>query len=103
MIPPGFGPGSIFTVEFAPEEQPPSDTKPTAPFPDVGTASTPQGNDGFATGFNHPNYVPPPAASATAVSASEPEVHVAAVAQEEADIDLSAYPTTSATPIYSSK
>lgn len=103
IVPAGFGPGSTFTVEFA-DEPPPSRTPapssysaPVAP----ATAATTSNNyknssnnnvdDGFATGFNNPNFVPM-AARATATSYSA-----------EADVDLSAYPSaTDAQPVYSS-
>jgi hypothetical protein len=105
VIPPGFGPGSTFTVEFAPEEAAPAaPTKTSTPTPSVYATPTAQvqaasaADDGFAAGFNNPNYVPP-TATATAVSHNEPEVNVNPY---EPDVDLSSYPTTSATPVYSS-
>jgi hypothetical protein len=112
VIPPGFGPGSTFTVEFAPEEAahvPPAKTStptpsvyatPTAHAQAAGTSSAAV-DDGFAAGFNNPNYVPP-TATATAVSYNEPEVNVNPYYNHEPDVDLSSYPTTSATPVYSS-
>jgi hypothetical protein len=109
VIPPGFGPGSTFTVEFAPDEAAPAKT--SAPTPSVyatptahaeaADASSAAVDDGFAAGFNNPNYVPP-TATATAVSYNEPEVNVNPYSNHEPDDDLSSYPTTSATPLYSS-
>ena len=111
VIPPGFGPGSTFTVEFAPEEAAhaaPAKTSMPASTPSVYAAPTAQVqaasaavDDGFAAGFNNPNYVPP-TATATAVSYNEPEVNVNSYYNHEPDVDLSSYPTTSATPLYSS-
>jgi hypothetical protein len=85
VIPPGFGPGSTFTVEFAPEEKPTSTTTtssssyipPTSTEPPKETNyhtvvppvsssynnnnnnNNNDGDDGFATGFNNPHYRPP--------------------------------------------
>jgi hypothetical protein len=112
VIPPGFGPGSTFTVEFAPEEAAhAAPTKTSTPTPSVYATPTTQVqaastssaavDDGFAAGFNNPNYVPP-TATATAVSYNEPEVNVNPYNNYEPDVDLSSYPTTSATPVYSS-
>lgn len=112
VIPPGFGPGSTFTVEFASDEPAhvPS-TKTSTPTPSVYATPTAQVqaastssaavDDGFAAGFNNPNYVPP-TATATAVSYNEPEVNVNPYYNHETDPDSSSYPTTSATPVYSS-
>jgi hypothetical protein len=83
VIPPGFGPGSTFTVEFAPEDVPPP------PKPEI-----PDSGDGFAAGFHNPNWRPD--ATATAVPANEPEVVVHATEQ---DADGS-YPTTTYQPLY---
>lgn len=83
VIPPGFGPGSTFTVEFAPDEVPPP-----------AKAEIPSSGDGFAAGFNNPNWRPD--ATATAVPANEPEVVVQATEQ---DADGS-YPTTTYQPLY---
>ena len=92
VVPDGFGPGSTFTVEFA-------DTPPPAPSSSAGNSYVPtttpyvppvatatqaevpppaqnpsygnnnSADDGFASGFNNPNFVPtstaPPTASAT--------------------------------------
>jgi hypothetical protein len=112
IVPDGFGPGSTFTVEFAKEEEKPTfggssysnsyvpDPKkepssyPTAP---VATATTttadPNRDDGFATGFNNPNFVPAPAAAAAATTASY---------YGEPDIDFGSYPSASddAKPVY---
>jgi hypothetical protein len=93
VIPPGFGPGSTFTVEFAPEEAAPPTPKShynTPSAPAVAVSNSVGANDGFAAGFNNPNYVPP---AATAVASSY---------NQEPDVDLYSYPTTSATPVYPS-
>lgn len=102
VVPPGFGPGSTFTVEFAPDEKPA--TAPPAPFPTKQqqqqpeatsnyptvappstTTTTHQGDDGFASGFNNPNYRPPaPTAQATT---------------NFSDDYYAQYPTTQATPV----
>lgn len=92
IVPPGFGPGSTFTVEFASEEAAPPKT--SHPSPSAPAAPATGGDDGFASGFNNPGWTPP----ATAVSASEPEVHVSAY--DEGNGSSTAYPTTSATPLY---
>lgn len=88
VIPPGFGPGSTFTVEFAPDETTPSTTaqhhqqqqSSSAPKPSnyetvvpPVSSSIPMSNnnsdnladDGFASGFGNPNYRPPAQAQAT--------------------------------------
>ena len=99
MVPPGFGPGSQFTVDFAPSEVAP----PTAVPIDSkmsgygGSAAAPSpapahADDGFASGFNNPGWTPPPATAPTASAqaypvGSEPEIQVSATA----------------TPVYSSK
>lgn len=103
IVPDGFGPGSTFTVEFAKEEEKkptfggsysnssvPQKTElssyPTAP----ATQADPNGDDGFATGFNNPNFVPAtaPAAPVTAMYG-------------EPDIDFGSYPSASdAKPVY---
>mmetsp|Transcript_19000 Transcript_19000/g.47201 ORF Transcript_19000/g.47201 Transcript_19000/m.47201 type:complete len:229 (-) Transcript_19000:206-892(-) len=92
IIPPGFGPGSTFTVEFADVDSPPAPemsrttygatpTRTTPPPPQVGN----DGDDGFATGFHNPGFVPQATASSN-VGAS----------------DYSSYPTaTDARPVYS--
>jgi hypothetical protein len=104
VIPAGFGPGSTFTVEFAPEGETSPQCKTNAVPPSSGqTQNTSTGDDGFATSFGNPNSRPPPTTVATAVPASEPEISLSGYGQNnEADIDLGAYPTTSATPVYSS-
>ena len=83
IVPNGFGPGSTFTVEFAPASAAPPETKipvqqaaeynntrvPANDYAPYATASaTPappasHGDDGFASGFNNPNWSPPPASS----------------------------------------
>lgn len=73
IVPPGFGPGSTFTVEFA--DGPPPTPAPASYAPPLATA-TPErhvynnnnnyynnnndnnGDDGFASGFNNPAFVP---------------------------------------------
>jgi len=118
VVPSGFGPGSTFTVEFADEMSTPA-SKPgasnysddvnvnnhqqynnnssssnnnnnnnsssTNPPPDQGP------DDGFATGFNNPQWHP----SATAVQ--EPEVHVSSTSGDY----HGNYPSATATPVYS--
>lgn len=108
VIPPGFGPGSTFTVEFAPDEIPPSKIPNEKPSEFAATSAQPTTSgfpppnnhhvdDGFATGFNNPNWTPPTApVSATAVN-NEPEVVVSA----EQGSYTGSYPTTSAKPVYS--
>lgn len=112
IVPPGFGPGSTFTVEFADDPSPPpppsrtptqssSYTAPVAPATTYNHSNNNNHNndvdDGFATGFRNPNFVPPtstaPTATATATSYGAEE-----------DVDLSAYPsaTAHAQPVYSS-
>lgn len=73
VIPPGFGPGSTFTVEFAPAEAPPPPMAPAA----VATNMAPSPNDpmakpsGYGTASSsapaaaaaNPNYTVPPNAS----------------------------------------
>ena len=102
VVPQGFGPGSTFTVEFAEEDQKPPEmpykpapqqssypTAPVAPSP----AANPNHDDGFASGFNNPNFVPSPAPAAVQAS----------YAGGEEEIDLSSYPAASdAKPVYSS-
>ena len=102
IVPDGFGPGSTFTVEFAKEEEKPTSggsysnsyvpqktepsSYPTAP----ATKVDPNQDDGFASGFNNPNFVPSaaPSAPATAVYG-------------EPDIDFGSYPSASdAKPVY---
>lgn len=89
IIPQGFGPGSTFTVEFADAETPPHTTATSAQrYGSAPTSTSPpppsQRNDyddGFASGFNNPGFVP----QATAARGS----------------DYSSYPSaTDAKPIY---
>lgn len=74
VVPPGFGPGSTFTVEFAPEEEappPPTTSSYSAPAATAAAAPPPPaGDDGFASGFNNPNYMPPTANATTDFSGS---------------------------------
>jgi hypothetical protein len=74
VIPDGFGPGSTFTVEFAPQAAAPVTAVPVVedssytktnndyhqPPPPV-APNTAAGDDGFASGFNNPNWRPPTA------------------------------------------
>ena len=72
IVPNGFGPGSTFTVEFA--DGPPPTPAPASYAPPL-AAATPErpaynnnynynnnnnndGDDGFASGFNNPHFVP---------------------------------------------
>jgi hypothetical protein len=99
VVPQGFGPGSTFTVEFAEEEQKPP-TQPSSYVPPqqssyptaaASPAADPNHDDGFATGFNNPNFTPSPAPAQASYAGGEEE------------IDLSSYPTASdAKPVYSS-
>lgn len=74
VVPAGFGPGSTFTVEFAPDEveaAPAATAYAPQPTNQESTPyrvppSTHAADDGFASGFNNSNYVP--SAQATAVS-----------------------------------
>jgi hypothetical protein len=100
LVPDGFGPGSTFTVEFAEESSkapstvsvPPQSTYPTAPATVAAANSNNNGDDGFATGFHNPNFVP-----------TTHTAPVASLGNYDNDIDLSAYPTASdAKPVYSS-
>jgi hypothetical protein len=97
IIPQGFGPGSTFTVEFAGVDTPPASTMAatkesygSAPTRATAAAAPPpsQGahdDDGFATGFNNPGFVPQ-ATPASNVGAN----------------DYSYYPSaTDAKPVYS--
>jgi len=105
IVPTGFGPGSTFTVEFADalpptgtaSQHPPYDTlaashneTPLAPAYNEGSrVSNNNSNydDGFASGFNNPGFVP-----------SAPGV----VSTLNNDADLSSYPTAlDAKPVYS--
>jgi hypothetical protein len=107
IVPDGFGPGSTFTVEFAKEEEKPtnsaggynslsyvpsgSKTEPSSysTTPTATTTADPNGDDGFATGFNNPNFVP----AATAPTASATATY--------GDIDFGSYPSASdAKPVY---
>ena len=79
IVPNGFGPGSTFTVEFA--NGPPPTPAPVSYAPPMATA-TPErpiygntnnnGDDGFASGFNNPNFVP--TVTPMAYTNQEPEV-----------------------------
>ena len=92
VVPTGFGPGSTFTVEFAPET-PQTSAPPASSGPPPGQSSLP--DDGFATGFNNPNWRPPAPAP---VAASAP-YEVVPLTEEE--IDLNAYPSATATAVQS--
>jgi hypothetical protein len=113
IVPNGFGPGSSFTVEFAPPNALPpaydnkvpeqeaaaiNNTRPVATAPSYGNrvepmappAVTNHGDDGFASGFNNPNWTPP----------AQQQVHAySATNTHDPDIDLTAYPTSQATPV----
>merc|ERR1712070_792893 len=67
IIPQGFGPGSTFTVEFAEAETSPyttaTSTQSYGSAPTRTTAPPPPSqqndhDDGFASGFNNPGFVP---------------------------------------------
>jgi hypothetical protein len=92
IVPPGMGPGSTFTVEFAPpetaataspySEQMQSKYSPSASsqgYAAVPPAPATGGDDGFASGFGNNNFRPP---TANAVPANQMHGN---------------YPTTSAT------
>jgi len=108
VVPQGFGPGSTFTVEFMDEKPSYNDayadassSKPTkpesaynynneyataTPAAATATATTGGGDDGFATGFNNPNFTP-----------------TATVGTADPEINYNAYPAASdAKPVYSS-
>lgn len=99
VVPDGFGPGSTFTVEFA-DGPPPANTSSTnnqSPYvPPVASATQSMGpsnsnnndiDDGFASGFNNPNFV----ATASATTSYNSN-------------DVSAYPTAvDAQPVYNSR
>lgn len=97
IVPQGFGPGSTFTVEFADGPTPPTYSDNTAAAAPTVTATAapannnynnPNADDGFATGFNNPNWIPEPIPASPYGG--------------EAEIDLSSYPTaTDAKPVYS--
>ena len=108
VVPAGFGPGSTFTVEFADATTPaPPDTKipveqaaamnDTRPPPTAAATAVPPSvaapaNDGFVAGFNNPNYRPP--------QQQYTQVHAVHTTTADPDIDLSAYPSSQATPVY---
>lgn len=108
VVPPGFGPGSTFTVEFADDDEKigggggSGGKLPTKyqkqeynsynPTPEPALAQTttsantnrPTHDDGFATGFNNPGFVP------------------ASTVGQDYDINVSSYPAASdARPVYS--
>lgn len=95
VVPQGFGPGATFTVEFA--DAPPPKKEESFPYtaPVAEATAEPisynhQNNsnydDGFATGFHNPNFVP--------TAPARPH-------GGEGEIDLSSYPTaTNAKPVY---
>lgn len=90
IVPDGFGPGSTFTVEFAEGATSKPTPAPTAPPMSTATPTNKHDDDGFATGFNNPNFAPAPA-------------HATASYGADQDIDLSAYPTASdVKPVYAS-
>lgn len=101
VVPSGFGPGSTFTVEFATnEETAPVSGKPetAAPSNHNYPSSTPvsasphQDGDGFAAGFNNPDWRP----TTAAVVVDEPEIAV----QSDNLYGSDNYPSATATPVY---
>jgi hypothetical protein len=121
VVPDGFGPGSTFTVEFAKDgdenkkqtyegggasysnasssssyvpqkiEKPSLSSYPTAPAATTPNDDDPSYDDGFATGFNNPNFVPSTAPTAATATAS----------YGASDIDFGSYPTASdVKPVY---
>ncbi|CAB9518857.1 expressed unknown protein [Seminavis robusta] len=112
IVPNGFGPGSTFTVEFAPPNEVPTqpyekipaeeagamnNTRPSAPYATAPISSSVEpipapvsGDDGFASGFNNPDWTP---SKTTPVYASAiPTTH---------DPEIEIYPTTQAVPVAS--
>lgn len=104
VVPPGFGPGSTFTVEFAPDEKPATQQQPPTPLPTKQEEtnyhnvvppsssvnhSNNHGDDGFASGFNNPHYRPPAQTAAPTAQATT----------NFSDEYYSQYPTTHATPV----
>ena len=108
IIPPGYGPGMSFTVEFAPESAAPgsyapaaapsnkvpayeaaaiNNTRPPPTTSSVPPAAANHADDGFASGFNNPNWTPPPPTASATV--------------QDPEFDISAYPTSEAVPVAS--
>lgn len=118
IIPPGYGPGMSFTVEFAPASAAPGAHAPasapsnkvpayeaaainnTRPATNYGNAAVPaaanHADDGFASGFNNPNWTPPPN---NPTWTSPPPTASATV--QDPEFDLSSYPTSEAVPVAS--
>ena len=97
VIPPGLGPGSTFTVEFASEEK--QETNPVPVVPPAPTTGYSTQDDGFASGYqaNSNNYGTT-TATPTAIPVGEPEIAVDATPYGYAD----AYAVSSEKPVYSS-
>ena len=120
IVPNGFGPGSVFTVEFAPEHEAPSsyNSMPSNKIPSEqaaafnntrpnnnygGSAPSPANNnnnydgvdDGFASGFNNANWRPPRSQQ----QAQAQPVYTTNTMSVEPDIDLNSYPTSEAVPV----
>jgi hypothetical protein len=104
VVPPGFGPGSTFTVEFAPPEVVPqkpaqsySTTTPSSTAAVPNNSNNTTGDDGFASGFQNPGWHP--TTTATAVATNEP---VFSPNAHTYDSNSGSYPTATAQPVYSS-
>jgi hypothetical protein len=98
IVPPGFGPGMTFTVEFADAVPPPTaDVTLATNAPATSTAATTttagpavdHPDDGFVSGFNNPHYRPPPPTAQATTTFSD-------------DYNAQYYPSsnTQATPVY---
>jgi hypothetical protein len=93
VVPPGFGPGSKFTVEFAPDEQAMVPSKTVSQY--ITPTSVPPGDeDGFATGFGNHAYQPP--VSAYVPATNETEAYAMPYVPSNHG---TSYPTTEATPL----
>ncbi len=75
IVPYGFGPGSTFTVEFAdtppPVSSPQSYSAPVVAAVPESYGNNQTGDDGFATGFNNPDFVSTTAVPATSYGQEE--------------------------------
>ena len=123
IVPEGFGPGSTFTVEFA--DTPPHQQKTTTSYntttnqynntaAPISSSTTNNNNydDGFATGFQDPNYIPQPIAApessyntTTTTTPGRPSPnltpYVTTTTTNNNNLDLNSYPTaTDAKPVY---
>jgi hypothetical protein len=96
IVPPGFGPGMTFTVEFADAVPPPTADVTAVATNDPASATTTTAvpaddrpDDGFVSGFNNPHYQPPPPAAQATTTFSD-------------DYNAQYYPTSNAqaTPVY---